>query len=114
MDWFPPEPTLGWVRWQLDRLVHLRLTTADQAALAADYDVLCALERRDFEQRPASEADASSARAETPPGSTVDTFRAELAPVRRASSARGCGWRRTTPRRSLEGSSVTPFHLPKR
>lgn len=102
MDWFPPEPTLDGVRWQLDRLVYLRLTGAS-ADQEADYDRLCALERRLLEKQNL---------APGPAGQDLHMLRAFMAPVRRVPSARGCGWRRTTPRRSPEGSTATPFEYP--
>ena len=133
MDWFPAEPTLGWVRWQLDRVAHLRLTSAS-ADLAADYDLLCALERGLLEEHSLTKAGSRSvdrrARDVTnelqgsprpahrplaagPARQALHTLRAFKAPVRRTPSARGCGWRRTTPRRLPEGSSETPFLVPR-
>lgn len=100
MDWFPPEPTLGWVRWQLDRLARVRLTAAS-ADLEADYDLLGALEASLAEDNLTDLGDRGPRGASSLPGSC---------PPR--PSRRGLRWRRTTPRRSPGGSSGTPSYIP--
>ena len=68
MDWFPPEPTLDWVRWQLDRLVDMRLMSDPPAGVAADYDLLCALERSLLEEQDLIEPSKLPSAAPLPPG----------------------------------------------
>lgn len=132
MDWFQPEPTLGWVRWRLDRLADVRLTSAFSALMADDYAGLCVLERRLLDEQ------NDAARGKTPtqvPGHSdctdnhggrpprpaqysprtvasvvgeVDELLAVMAPDRRAPSAGDRGWRRTAPRYSPLGPSETP------
>lgn len=132
MDWFPPEPTLGWVQWRLDRLADARLTSPFSVLMAADYAGLCVLERRLLAKQNEAERGRTQTRVPCRSGRTgndpgppshpaqhsprtvasvvaeLDAILAVMAPDRRAPSARGRGWRRTAPRYSPLGPSETP------